>query len=361
MTGPHFIRDSSAWTTAIQDHGVDLYYEHDYVALGVSEGGAAELFVFSQPTGTLLYPYICRPVIGTPHTDIITAYGYGGPLLRGEWTLDQVLEAKHAFRESCRRRSVITETVRFHPLLDQAVVERQWVDRYRPLQITTYVDLARPLTAVLDDIDKRSQRNIRKAERDGVSVRTCGAEGIETFLPLYWETMDKRHAAGRYYFGEPYFGAIFNSDRLDAEFLFAEREGQVIGGCLLLYGPELAHYHLGASAQEHLSYRPNHLLFREMIIRCHERGMSKLHLGGGTTLAPDDSLLRFKQSFTGAREERFALGESVFDPSAYRALCQDLEPTGTTGDAPPWFPLYRRPDSRPVPTSPVSQDPASVA
>lgn len=348
-TSGAFIRDRDAWTSAVRSHGLDVYYEYDYVALDLADGDVAELFVCSHPGGTLLHPYVCRSITGTPYSDTVTAYGYGGPVLRGDWTRAQVLEAKETFRASCRSRSIVTETIRFHPLLDQTGVGPDWVDTYRRRQSTTYVDLRRPLPEVLGDIDKQSQRSIRKAEREAVTVRPAGSGGIETFVPLYWETMDKRHAAERYYFGPQYFETIFASDRLDAEFLFAEWHGEVIAGCLVLYGPELAHYHLGASAREHLSHRPNHLLFREMITRSSARGKRALHLGGGATPAEDDSLLSFKKSFTGSRQEQFVLGESVFDQSAFLALCEELTPA--PAGATPWFPPYRRPAVQAAPAA----------
>ena len=58
--------------------------------------------------GDVLYPFLVRPLEGG-RCDITSAYGYGGPYGRGEW--------RQAFAAACREHGVVSEFVRFHPLL----------------------------------------------------------------------------------------------------------------------------------------------------------------------------------------------------------------------------------------------------
>ena len=295
---------------------------------------------------TPIYPYLHRVIAGTPYFDLVTAYGYGGPVFLGQWEVDQVSAAREHFVESCRSRLIITETVRFHPLLDNAAVGRSWVDVCRAVQPTTAVDLRRPLTEVLSGIEKRTQRNIRKAEREGVSVRKAGLGEVDTFIALYWETMDKRHAEDRYYFGPDYFKALLGSDRIDAEFLMAEREGEVIAACLVLYGPDFAHH------------PPRRILACSFVASSQppalpgdDRGGSPpqkkfLHLGGGATADRNDSLLLFKKTFSAGAEQVFSLGQSILDTGAYEQVCRDFLHRYAGAGGSNWFPLYRTPLDR---------------
>jgi lipid II:glycine glycyltransferase (peptidoglycan interpeptide bridge formation enzyme) len=208
---------------------------------------------------------------------------------------------------------------------------------------TTAVDLRRPLADVLADIEGRSQRNIRKALRETVAVRKGDLDDLDVFIKLYWETMARRHAEDWYYFGHDYFNSLFLSDRIDTELLVAEWGGEIIAGCLVMYSSKYAHYHLGASSLTHLSRRPNHLLFREMIVQAHRQGKEFLHFGGGTTGDASDSLLVFKKTFTAGQEAMFYLGQSVLDSRAYGTVCRDFLSRYNGADESGWFPLYRTP------------------
>jgi hypothetical protein len=345
-SGDKFVHDRDTWNAYIEMFDLDVYYEYDYLSLECEPDDTPELFIYSHEGRTMLYPYVYRRIAGTPYFDTVTAYGYGGPVFFGQWTSEQVSEARSIFLASCKSRSIITETVRFHPLLNNVYVGRSWVDSCRPVRSTTAVDLRRPLTDVLADIDGRSQRNIRKALRETVAVRKADPDDLDLFIKLYWETMARRDAEDWYYFGHDYFSTLLLSDRIDAELLVAEWGGEVIAGCLVMYSSKYAHYHLGASSLAHLSHRPNHLLFREMIVEAHRQGKEFLHLGGGTTGDASDSLLGFKKTFTGGREETFYLGQSILDPGAYGGLCRDFLSRHRGAEASNWFPLYRTPVAR---------------
>jgi hypothetical protein len=338
-----FVHDRDTWNDYIKMFDLDVYYEYDYLTLDCEPGDTPELFIYSDQDRTMLYPYVCRRIEGTSYFDTLTAYGYGGPVFFGPWTPKQVADARSAFLTSCRSRSVITETVRFHPLLNNAALGRGWVDICRAVRPTTAVDLRRPLTDVLADIDGRSQRNIRKALRETVTVREGDSNDLAVFIKLYWETMARRHAEDWYYFGQDYFNSLFLSDRIDTELLVAEWGSEIIAGCLIMYSSKYSHYHLGASSLAHLSHRPNHLLFREMIVQAHRKGKDFLHLGGGTTGDASDSLLGFKKSFTAGREETFYLGQSILDQPAYSSVCRDFLSQHRGAEASDWFPLYRTP------------------
>ena len=345
-SGDKFIRDRDAWNAYIKAFDLDVYYEYDYLSLDCESDDTPELFIYWNESRTMLYPYMQRQIAGTPYFDTVTAYGYGGPVFFGRWTPEQVSEARSIFLASCRSRSIITETVRFHPLLDNAHLGRSWVDICRAVRPTTAVDLRRPLPDVLADIEGRSQRNIRKALRETVAVRKGGPDDLAVFIRLYWETMARRHAEDWYYFGQDYFNSLFLSDRIDAELLVAEWGGEIIAGCVVMYSSKYAHYHLGASSLAHLSHRPNHLLFREMIVEASRRGKEFLHLGGGASADPNDSLLVFKKTFTAGQEAMFYLGQSVIDSQAYGTACRDFLSRYSGAEESGWFPLYRTPLAR---------------
>ena len=195
------------------------------------------------------------------------------------------------------------------------------------------------MTRVPSGIEKRTQRNIRKAEREGVSVRKAGLGELDTFIALYWETMDKRHAGRHLYdFGADYFKALLGSDRIDAEFLMAElaktRSSPPASSCTV---------RISATT----SARPrvlicrivrNHLLFREMIVEAAHRGMKYLHLAAGRQPTWTTACwFSRRRSRLGTR--RSSLGQSILDRDAYDEVCGDFRLRYSGADASSWFPL----------------------
>ncbi|HAB34126.1 MAG TPA: GNAT family N-acetyltransferase, partial [Exiguobacterium sp.] len=191
------------------------------------------------------------------------------------------------------------------------------------------------------DFSQMTRRNIRKARREGVTIRLGRPEEYGDFAHLYQMTMDKHQADARYYFNQTYFNH-FADGRINNVLLLAEHDGRIIAGCIVLTGRQFAHYHLGASDPASLALRPNHLLFAEMIRWAKQAGFQALHLGGGTTRSNTDSLLAYKRSFS-ANQTFFGLGTSILDATIYERLTRQFERQHPETQMGHWFPLYRTP------------------
>lgn len=340
LSAERLIHDSREWNALVTHYGLDCYYEYAYFELAEEPSAVPEMYICPSEFGILIYPYLKRPIAGTPFQDITTPYGYGGPVFIGSWSTDQVQEVRRHFLAYCHAERIITETVRFHPVLQNRELGQVWCDRAQVIQRTVTV----PLTDSIDVIEGRfssmTRRNIKKARREAVTVRVARPEEYASFIRLYRLTMDKHQADARYYFSDQYFRQL-QDGRLPAELLVAERNGIIIAGCIVLYGQQFAHYHLGASDPEQLAVRPNHLLFAEMIRRAKALGKTALHLGGGTTRDEADSLLAYKRSFSPQQTE-YALGTSILNPLIYDQLSEQHVKKHLLASQ-NWFPLYRTP------------------
>ncbi|WP_214847256.1 GNAT family N-acetyltransferase [Exiguobacterium sp. s193] len=341
LSDERLIHDPAEWNALVAQYRLDCYYEHAYFGLE-EDDGIPEMFFYPTEFGTLIYPYVKRNIDGTPYQDITTPYGYGGPVFVGLWSLDQIREVRQHFLEYCQTEQIITETIRFHPLLQNVELGQYWCRSTKELQRTVTIELTDTFETIEGGFSKMTRRNIRKARKEGVTVRVAGEADYETFERLYRLTMDKHDAAPRYYFSHTYFEQ-FTRGELDAELLVAERGGNIIGGCLVLYGDRFAHYHLGASDPEQLQVRPNHLLFAEMIRRAKQKGMVAIHLGGGTTPDETDSLFVYKSSFNEGSRTFFSIGSSVLDEVAYEQVNRSFLKNNPSAAASNWFPTYRTP------------------
>ncbi|HAL01308.1 MAG TPA: GNAT family N-acetyltransferase, partial [Exiguobacterium sp.] len=236
---------------------------------------------------------------------------------------------------------IVTETVRFHPLLHNQELGQYWCHQTEILQPTVTLELTDPFEMIESDFSQMTRRNIRKARREGVTIRLGRPEEYRDFARLYQMTMDKHQADARYYFDQTYFDH-FADGRINNVLLLAEHDGRIIAGCIVLTGRQFAHYHLGASDPASLVLRPNHLLFAEMIRWAKQAGFQALHLGGGTTRSNTDSLLAYKRSFS-ANQTFFGLGTSILHATIYERLTRQFERQHPETQMGHWFPLYRTP------------------
>lgn len=321
---------------------LDVYYSQEYSNLSSTiENGSAEAVFYENDDGKIFYPYIKRKIdLNEEYLDIVTPYGYGGPVLEGDQNAIKMFYRQ--FNEYCTDNKIITETVRLHPLLKNDAYMKD-VMNVEYIRKTTAVDLTLSLEEIRKNYTSNNKRNIKKANKEGVTVFISNniKKDIEIFIDLYYETMNRNNTLSYYYFDRSYFYRQMEEMLLCKSYLLlAEYKNQIIGGILLLIGNEYAHYHLGASKTEYLSLRPNNLLFDAMIEFSKSCGLKLLHLGGG--YQENDSLFKFKTSFTNNNNYNYFLGKNILNEKIYKELSQiaakSLSPISDSS----YFPLYRR-------------------
>jgi lipid II:glycine glycyltransferase (peptidoglycan interpeptide bridge formation enzyme) len=143
-----------------------------------------------------------------------------------------------------------------------------------------------------------------------------------------------------YYFSDGYFDhicrALFGHMKI-----FATQDGdETVAAALFLLHGERIHYHLGGSDACYLRYGPNNLLFHEVALWGLRNGFRYLHLGGGRTPDPDDSLFRFKASISRLRFP-FYIGKRIHDREVYDRLCAMWMQQAKVVTRPNYFLLYR--------------------
>ena len=300
--------------------------------------------------------------------DISSAYGYGGPLVStpdgdpADATLRVRLLAtfRAEFSVWCRGQRVVSEFVRFHPLLENevgflpratccpgaAAARPDALLEIVPANVTIWARLSTP-EEHRRTLSSSARRNLRKAERAGLTFHVeSGAQAWADFRRLYTETMLRRSAGGYYLFPERYFDDCRRLLGDDAALLGVRRPpaadgtpGALVAAALFLRSERWIHYHLGGSDADALAERPNNLLFVGAMDWGASLGASGMHLGGGYSGGGDDELLRFKAGFSPLRA-RFHLGRCVHLPDAYDEAVEHWRRRGGS-DPGGYFPAYR--------------------
>jgi len=301
-----FDEDRGAWDAALASmpsRQRDVYFSSAYLLLWQGNGdGRAMGAIFDHGDSVILYPFLLRdleqvPYLGAKYNglhDIQTPYGYGGPLINREAGDEHAVQLfRRAFAAWCRENGVVSEFIRFHPLLDtQLGMERHL--EVANVNTTVWCRIDCSPSEHLQNLAGSTRRGVRKARESGLTVQVeTDDEAYARFVELYRATMERRNAVDYYLFDEDYFRSFRELLGPAQSLLTARYDGKIVAGALFLRSPQFIHYHLGGSDTQALSLRPNNLLFFEAMNWAAGLGIAELHLGGGYRAGGEDELFRF--------------------------------------------------------------------
>ncbi|WP_442604290.1 lipid II:glycine glycyltransferase FemX [Paenibacillus sp. KN14-4R] len=337
--------DRKIWDVMVQRIGQsDVYFTSDYLCISEANGeGKAQLFVYQENDEVIIYPYLLRDLHDLPHMkdylstpcyDITTPYGYGGPLCSA--TDEQVIHRmfrsfENVFHAYCLENFILTEFVRFHPLLHNASYYQAVEPTY--IRNTIAIDLKQEEGR----FSEHHRRAIRKATKFELEFAERPTSDLSQFLPLYTKTMDKRDALSYYYFSNEYFEKLARDlgDRM--KLLEIKHQETVISSALFFIEGDIAQYHLQGSSREHETFFPSHYLIYRTMEYMRQSGCKWLHLGGGYA-GNEDGLYRFKKGFDTKGELPFYIGKRIHNQEQYQSLLQQINPQELA-----YFPIYRHP------------------
>jgi len=325
--------EPSAWDELLGRLGcADVYLLGDYVASArLLEEGRPRFLHLEGDEGDVVFVSLVREVPSGTAYDVITPYGYGGPVATG--SNPPTRQFWQLYQDWCEANGILTSFIRFHPLFANQRYAGPGV-RVEPLAGTVGWRLdQRDLLATMHS----SQRNAcRKALREGVTVTAVQSPAdLAWFASLYELTMRRLGARDFYLFSEDYWDLLATRLRDRIVLFEAGAAGEVVASALTFQTPPWLHYHLAATSDRGRTLGASNLVLYEAAVWAQQRGCERFHLGGGGG-GDDDSLLSFKRRFDPGGMLECAVGKAVHDPVAYRALSGR-----EAGDLAGFFPAYR--------------------
>jgi serine/alanine adding enzyme len=319
------------WDEVLHAAGVtDVYYSRGFVAASAALVHAEPVLLrLSGEAGDVFLACLVR----SDPTDVVTPYGYGGPVAAGD---DPPLARFPAAYEAwCERRGVVSTFLVFHPLLANADSPASAGFHRTPLAGTVAWELGGD--DLLPAMHKHHRRMVRRALAAGYDVAIAAEPSdLEEFAALYEQTMRRAGASEFYFFPREYWDALragVQLVRVDVR----DGDGALLAGVLGMGEPPWLHYHLGGATDAARGTGASHLALYSLAEWGQEHGYATLHLGGGVG-GRHDSLLEFKLRFAPGGIKRVAIGKAVHDRAAYARL------TGSeTVDWDGFFPAYREP------------------
>lgn len=350
------ITQKSDWDEIVDSFAKkDVYFTYDYMQPFKNNGdGEPILFYLESHLGKVLYPFLYRDIAESltlkgkipvnTYFDISTVYGYGGPIIEmsAGYTSDSFKnqfkrEFHQYFTEYCSQKNIISQFDRFHPILN---TQENFADfsQIIPNKKTVCMDLQSE-EWMTQELTSGCRNKIRQAQKNGVTVIVNDhLETLEAFKILYAQTMTKNEAAEYYFFNQHFFEEVKNFSKEHILLANAYVETKIVASALILYYDGYLHHHFSGSLPEYRNLKPNNLLFYEIAKWGCENGYELFHLGGGHA-SEQDSLFRFKKSFSKSEPNDFYIGKKIHNLKMYDVLVQ-LAKTGNFAST-DYFPAYR--------------------
>lgn len=324
----------------------DIYFNENYGKLYEKiEKGKAEIFKYEDENGLISNQFLLREISiiidENKYFDIVTPYGYGGPIIEKCKTgkeKELVNKYYENFKEYCRKNNIISEFVRFHPILNNAKCFKEIYNAQciRKTLGTNLKDFDDPVKA---EFSKSCRKNIRQAINKGISYKiTKGPDNLDTFRKIYYSTMDRNHATDYYYFPEQYFDDILKFFKENIILVEAIFEGKTIASGLYFIYNKIIHIHLSGTLSEYLYLSPAYVLRYAVTLWGKKNGYNLIHHGGGRSNSEEDSLYRFKKQFAKNTEFDFYIGKKIWNEEVYEKLCKFTHVKKEED----FFPAYRK-------------------
>lgn len=323
----------------------DLHYRPEYCYL-YRDIGEPRLFIYREGKASILYPFLLRKVNRLPWFendlyeelyDITSVYGYGGPIATSDVGEQKWANFRRCFDSFCAERRIITEFIRFHPLLGNHCRMEGLIEVQRASSVVQ-VDLRRSEEEIWREYEHNTRKNINKAYREGLEVLLEETPyRFEDYLSVYHHTLERNNAGEFYFFSREFYEMIHRD--LPESFLYAHtiKDGRVVSTELLLYNQTYLHSFLGGTLRDFYSFRPNNILKHEVIKWAKRRGIEFFLLGGGCR--DGDGIFQYKRSFYRRGVMDFYIGKKVHCPETMERLL-NLISSSNCSDA-DYFPRYR--------------------
>jgi len=333
----------------------DVYFRPQYLeALEAIGRGEAICAVASDVDAIWMYPFLRVPLEGfeseIPRSlcDLQSGYGYGGPVVSVTGEDADFLDAAWSrFSQWTDGEGVVSEFIRFHPLIENV----RWAPRGMAVshnRTTVVIDAASYPDAVWSEPYFRVQRHmVRRAEREGYQFEVVPFTGdLGWFSQMYDVTQERLEAGAETRFGESYFTALRDGFAEDAWLGTVKSGGEIVVAVLVLSGETYAHCHLMGYQRGKLTNGMTNLVYHGIFLEAARRGLRLVHMGGGTSGAADDALLKFKKSLSPEVRE-FHIGTLVRDMQVYEEIGQAWQARGNARPA-GFLMFYRLPAASPI-------------
>jgi len=323
-----------------------IYYSYEYLIYYENEHHKLKYFLLEEDgIPIILMPFYIRDITSNlednyNYFDVITPYGYGGPLFDLKYTDVLAFFWKKA-DEWYKNNNVISEFVRFSLTENYVGYTGELVHTLTNIKGTIFSDQDKQWKNFVPKV----RNNYRMALKSDLTFSSiCGEKIIEKdiidFHKIYIETMERNNADERYFFKLDYFKNLIFQNIDNFSIIFVSKEGVRISTELLICWSDTIYAFLGGTKEEFFKYRPNDFLRVEVIKWASEKNIAFYVLGGG--MVDNDGLFKNKKAlFPKDNNPIFYTGRKILNQKVYNELTKK-HANSLEIDESSFFPKYRQ-------------------
>ena len=325
------------WGSLInQVDNYDFYSTYDYHALSNSDDHKHILIKYTEGNIVIGLPLVMRKIMNTNFYDATSVYGYAGPISKNIPENFDNLKFKKELYDFFVDHKIVSVFSRLNPYLPHQDNILKNIGNVKSKGDVVMINLKESLEAQRHQYQKRLKTHINKA-RTLCYIRKANSKAdIDAFIRLYYENMERVDAKKSYFFSENYFYKFTHLDNCKIEILLAvlNETNEIISGAMFVKTKGIIQYHLSGTKAEYLEVPALKLLIDEMRIKGTKENYNVFNLGGGLN-SKDDSLLRFKKSFSKSLK-KFSVWQYIVNENMYNELKNSVETIDND-----FFPEYR--------------------
>lgn len=325
---------------------IDIYFREEYGKIYELNGdGKLETFRIEGRNGKLIYHFLKREIPialeGKKYYDIITPYGYGGPLFY-DYPDESALEKLKSqfqgeFSEYCQKGDIVSEFIRFHPIIKNHQLLMDYMEVVYNRDTIAIDIFTEDEEKILESFKIKCRATTRRAKKNNIRIEIT--DSVEDLYSVYRKTMERNHALDYYVFSKEFFQNTMKLLGEGAKIFSAFYQDKLIASTLIIHEGEYMHGHLIGTDPEYRNLSSNNLIILEVIKWGARNGKKYYHLGGGYA-GNGDHIYDFKSGFTKGEPYQFYVGKKIHNSEAYNKLVQEKEKIKEIEDR-EFFPLYR--------------------
>ena len=195
----------------------------------------------------------------------------------------------------------------------------------QPNYATVLLDIREPLDDVLSGLNQKGRHAIKRAQRDGVTVKRVDTtdDNCQLMYQLLSGTAEGSFRIRSFNYYKTFWQSYSQAEQ--GQLFFAYVDGQIVAGAFALILGTKSTYKDGASIKERTAYGASHLLQWEVITWAKEQGALTHDLCGTPPSAaikdpshPHYGLGRFKTSFNKTVTDYVGAYDLVVKPAQYK-------------------------------------------
>lgn len=287
----------------------NVYYSLEHMLPFDKDYGNLKCFLFKKKdVGIILMPFIFRSItndkINNKYFDVITPWGYGGPVYNDSITEDDIVAFWKHVDGWYKDNNVITEFIRFSLNENHKYYSGTTINTLSNVKGILFDDFEEHWTA----FNPKVRNNYRKAVKNDLKFKIFRKENItkkeiRIFNKIYESTMLRNNATSTHFYSDSHFENLILKNHNDFSIAIVYFDNIAISVELIIHENDTLYAFLGGTNADYFSYRPNDFLRVEVIKWAIQQKNKYYILGGGIT--NDDGLHKSKKAF-------FPKGEPVF-------------------------------------------------